>query len=76
MRCTCEDIREKISPWVTLGCPKCGVGMPDAKPTLRDQFAMAALTGVRWNFAVDKTDAEVYAERAYMIADAMTEARK
>lgn len=47
-------------------------------PTLRDQMAMAAITGI----SVDDTNpnseltAAYYAQRAYMIADAMMEARK
>ena len=42
--------------------------------TLRDQFAMAALTGL---LASCKTDCvDVYVKDAYQMADAMLEARK
>jgi len=44
------------------------------QPTLRDQFAMAALTGL---LASCKTDCvDVYVKDAYQMADAMLEARK
>lgn len=41
--------------------------------TLRDQFAMAAITGF---LSPDKNAQKVRAEYAYSIADAMLEARK
>lgn len=42
--------------------------------TLRDQFAMAALTGVM--NMVGKFNADIHAEDAYMVADAMLDARQ
>lgn len=44
------------------------------RATLRDQFAMAAITG-NWNDQKEETNAE-YAAWAYKLADAMIEARK
>jgi hypothetical protein len=45
------------------------------QPTLRDQFAMAALTGLSANPQYDWTW-ERMAEHAYIAADAMLETRK
>jgi len=44
-------------------------------PTLRDKFAMAALTG-RLTDPTTNCDPRAYAEYSYMVADAMLEARK
>ena len=44
-----------------------------SEPTLRDQFAMAALTGILARRPTSREDA---AEEAYAYADAMMEARK
>lgn len=43
-------------------------------PTLRDQFAMAALTGLFHNNVI--TNPKAYAKIAYEMADSMLEARK
>jgi hypothetical protein len=43
--------------------------------TLRDQFAMAALSGIEFNYEMWGEPKE-RAERAYALADAMMEARK
>ena len=43
--------------------------------TLRDQFAMAALSGIEFNYEMWGESKE-RAERAYALADAMMEARK
>lgn len=45
-------------------------------PTLRDQFAMAALTGFCAPHDEDWEDYETMAIHAYRVADAMMEARK
>ncbi len=46
---------------------------PDAPRHLRDEFAMAALTGL----VVGRQElVEVFAKEAYAVADAMMEARK
>jgi hypothetical protein len=45
------------------------------RPTLRDQFAMAALPGVMAGYGMGFDDAAISAA-AYVIADAMLEARK
>lgn len=47
-----------------------------AQPTLRDQFAMAALTGYIGHGTYAGTDGPVIARLAYQVADAMIEARK
>lgn len=53
--------------------------------TLRDQFAMAALTGMTANpstraymerVSIEQTDAEMFADYAYEYADAMLAARE
>ncbi len=44
--------------------------------TLRDQFAMAALTGIVANDRDDECAGEWVAKRAYHLADAMLTARK
>lgn len=44
--------------------------------TLRDQFAMAALTGVQADVPFYDPDPAAIAARCYEIADAMMEARK
>ncbi len=44
-------------------------------PTLRDQFAMAALPGVMAGYGMGFDDAAISAA-SYVIADAMLEARK
>lgn len=46
------------------------------QPTLRDQFAMAALSGLLVNPDCDAEYRETYATAAYTFADAMMEARK
>lgn len=45
------------------------------RPTLRDQFAAAALGGMLADTNFDATQHRV-AEKAYLMADAMVEARK
>ena len=47
-----------------------------AQPTLRDQFAMAALTGMFAGRPPGELPAEDWAAAAYAWADAMIEARK
>jgi hypothetical protein len=44
-------------------------------PSLRDQFAMAALTGILINIGWDRRPTEQLARIAYYQADAMLEAR-
>ena len=51
------------------------------EPTLRDKFAVAALSGLLadiniFKSAKGKTMAQTYADKAYLYADAMLEARK
>lgn len=46
------------------------------KPTLRDQFAMAALTGFTSCPAFDETNYDGYVKGAYIIADAMLAERQ
>lgn len=43
--------------------------------TVRDQFAIAALQGMLSGQFPDEMDEELYATRAYILADAMMEAR-
>lgn len=51
------------------------VGLSEAV-TLRDKFAMAALTGVQADVPFYDPDPAAIAARCYEIADAMIEARK
>lgn len=53
------------------GSPRLQFGM-----TLRDYFAGQALAGTRLDWAVEGPDAALYAQRAYVMADAMIAARK
>ena len=46
------------------------------EPTLRDKFAMAALTGILAGSPNKEIGPEDYAHDAYMFADAMIEARE
>jgi hypothetical protein len=46
--------------------------LPDV--TLRDLFAMSSINGLI--FYIDEENAQGYANKAYLIADAMLEARK
>ena len=67
-------------------CEKCHDKVFPANCTLRDQFAMAALTGMvgdAWlaidteeRFGADANYLKVYAKQAYEFADAMLEARE
>lgn len=53
--------------------------LPETMPTLRDQFAMAALTGIFANPSYTdfvEMDCLIDSEVAYQYADAMLEARK
>lgn len=55
--------------------------LQEAHDKLRDQFAMAAFSGLisqggTWNGSRYKTKAKYYAAKAYHYADAMLEARK
>lgn len=49
---------------------------PSVPPTLRDQFAMSALQGLLVNNWRYEMSDELFAQRAYRLADAMLEARK
>jgi len=49
--------------------------LKEAQPTLRDQFAMAALTTVKWS-AIFSYSNEYIADIMYDLADAMMEARE
>ena len=51
------------------------VRLREAQPTLRDQFAMAALTGILVHTGWDRKPTEQLARLAYYQADAMMEAR-
>lgn len=44
--------------------------------SLRDLFAMSAINGVVGDYYIDSFNAEEYAHRAYLIADAMLERSK
>lgn len=58
-------------------CPACGngVGLHHEQPTLRDQFAMAAFTGLLANSDLIG-ETEDYARWAYQHADAMLKERE
>lgn len=77
-----------------LDCPKCGAALDitaewadppppigDDRPTLRDEFAMAALIGIKPYFETGKDDVTItsfedgLAAYAYRIADAMMDRR-
>jgi hypothetical protein len=66
-----------------LDCPKCGAALDvsagdvggASNKTLRDEFAMAALTGDLSNVE-STTDIKTRAEWCYAMADALMEARK
>ena len=60
-------------------CSRCeaerkALGMPE-HTTLRDQFAMAALTGMNLQCVADNAGRASFAKDAYLYADAMMEAR-
>ena len=48
----------------------------DTRPTLRDQFAMAALPVIFQKYGAQQFDFSMQAMRAYLVADAMMEARE
>lgn len=52
--------------------------LPEFEPikTLRDEFAMSALSGLLARTDYEKFDPDEWANQAYKIADAMLEARK
>jgi len=59
-------------------CPHCNKEICIEKlpqPTLRDQFAMAALTGILTAYPDSKCTPEEKCQDAYIYADAMIEAR-
>ena len=43
--------------------------------SLRDIFALSAINGIVGNYYLDKQGAKEMADRAYLVADAMLEAR-
>lgn len=51
-------------------------GQASVSPTLRDQFAMAVVTGISANNFWDSSSFEVIAEGAYRCADAMLKERE
>jgi len=61
-------------------CVKCywesRIGWELENPTLRDQFAMAALTGLVSSLGDTDNEYFMFAGDAYLLADAMLEARK
>lgn len=44
--------------------------------TLRDLFAMSSINGLIYDVGIDEENVQRYANKAYLIADAMLEARK
>ena len=44
--------------------------------TLRDLFAMSSLNGLIYDVGINEENVQNYANKAYLIADAMIEARK
>lgn len=44
--------------------------------TLRDLFAMSSLNGLIYDVGINEENVQMYANKAYLIADAMLEARK
>lgn len=51
------------------------VRLKEARPSLRDQFAMAAINSIIVSCGWDKAPPKDFAVRAYYLADAMMEAR-
>ena len=49
--------------------------LKEAQPTLRDQFAMAALTGILSNSSVQRQPSWELAFDSFLLADAMMDAR-
>ena len=43
--------------------------------TLRDLFAMSSINGLIYDVGIDEENVQRYANKAYLIADAMLEAR-
>ena len=74
----CKDCQTEFFPLPKFFAPG-PLTVMEPEATLRDQFAMAAMTGDMGNddgvFANSTTDKRA-AERYYQIADAMMEARK
>ena len=62
-------LEEEVRKYRDAGSPQCSCR--EIK-TLRDEFAMAALSNLGWEFGSIRQ----YSERAYEMADAMIEARK
>jgi len=58
-----------------MGEGKIRVGEPYEEPTLRDQFAMAALGGMTSITSVISMDSELIAKKAWAVADAMLKER-
>lgn len=68
---------EDSSTWETIAAIPSVLGCDREQATLRDQFAMAALTGLLSNTDVDLTKPfPVAAKICYGMADAMLDARK
>ena len=44
--------------------------------TLRDLFAMSSINGLIYDVGIDEENVQRYANKAYLIADAMLEAKK
>lgn len=71
-----DETAPRLEPEDQPVCPNCGGGCDPASPVtpLRDQFAMAALTGLLGDVS-DYTREEI-AIAAYRMADAMLKYRK
>ena len=74
-----KRLREELTP-VYGGCVgtmfEAANRIEQLEEALRDQFAMAALTGIITNPIYDQMTSEKVAEISYFIADAMLEFRK
>jgi hypothetical protein len=57
---------------MSIGTP----GFTGGQPSLRDQFAMAALTGLIGSYAYPEEVSKRIASTAYVLADSMLKARK
>lgn len=70
-------LREKgTDEWLHTLLDEAANRIEQLEAALRDQFAMAALTGIITNPVYDEMTCEIVAKISYSIADAMLEARK
>ena len=76
-----EELERRLEGLTLVDAYRKGVkeGRPkgwDVTPTLRDKFAMSAMTGLTGGTMAADNSARVLADLSYVIADAMMKARK